>query len=241
MRNVAMWLLLLVPSLGFGQEQTCIPCLQFDSLNTAIRDNRISKPAAATAFIRTLSEVAAYYKSHQPESPGVPHFPLKGYGPKAIGDGGKDWYITKGYDYFDGNRHKAHPALDIFIRDRNQDQLEDPSNKPVQVVSVTDGIVVAAAQSWDSTSLLRGGVYLYVYAPKENRLYYYAHNQVLLVSVGELVRAGQPLATVGRSGLNAFKKRSPTHLHLMVLAITPKGIPKPVNVHAELDRALRTN
>jgi hypothetical protein len=50
------------------------------------------------------------------------------------------------------------------------------------------------------------------------------HNKPLLMDL---------LATVGRSGLNAAKRRSPTHLHLTVLEMK-NGRPLPLNVYRDL-------
>jgi len=41
----------------------------------------------------------------------------------------------------------------------------------------------------------------------------------VLVRPGDVVTAGQPIATVGRSGRNAVAPRSPTHLHVMFLSV----------------------
>jgi hypothetical protein len=70
------------------------------------------------------------------------------------------------------------------------------------------------------------GYYIWIYAPEENALFYYAHNNEVLVNVGQIVNAGDTIATVGRTGLNAFKKRSPTHLHFMKLVLDKEFYPK---------------
>jgi hypothetical protein len=43
------------------------------------------------------------------------------------------------------------------------------------------------------------------------------------------------IATVGRSGRNASARRSPTHLHVMFLAIED-GYPKPRDIYQDLLR-----
>jgi len=50
------------------------------------------------------------------------------------------------------------------------------------------------------------------------------------------VQAGETLGRLGRTGLNAYKKRSPTHLHLMVLSYR-QGEMVPYNPWSELVRA----
>ena len=83
---------------------------------------------------------------------------------------------------------------------------------------------------------MRGGRYLWIYDPGNDLLIYYAHNQRLLVAVGTVVKAGDAIATVGRSGYNAAKQRSPTHLHLTALKIAD-GRMMPVDLYQELKKA----
>ena len=106
----------------------------------------------------------------------------------------------------------------------------------VSVLSMTGGIVVALEKGWQQGSELRGGNYLWVYDPGSDLLVYYAHNDKLFVDLGTMVKPGDLLATVGRSGLNASKRRSPTHLHFSVLRLK-NGQPVPVPVYGELQRA----
>lgn len=192
---------------------------QFDALLVKVRDNAIDTPSAQAELARLLPLVARLYhgvagKGYQP-SAWV--FPLAGYGPKAVpGRRGKG-FVVKGYDFFTGNRHGGHPAYDIFIYDRNRDELDDRTQKPVTVLSMTGGVVVSTETVWEPGSLLRGGKYVWIYDPANDLLVYYAHNREILVRSGDLVRPGEKLAFVGRSGLNAAKRRSPTHLHMMVL------------------------
>jgi len=86
---------------------------------------------------------------------------------------------------------------------------------------------------WQQGSVLRGGKYIWVYDPGNELLLYYAHNGNLAVRLGDIVKPGDLLGVVGRSGLNAAKRRSPTHLHLTVLAIKD-GRPSPLNVYQDL-------
>jgi hypothetical protein len=213
-------------------------CSRFNELNTRIRDGKIGRVAARDELKRLLAEIReAHYREGGNDHSGEPWvFPLAGYDSRAIGDGRNRGYIGRGYDYFSGNRHAGHPAFDIFIRDRNQDSLDDRSNKPVKVLSLTNGIVVALEQEWQSGSELRGGRYLWVYDPANQLLVYYAHNSELFVQLGEIVKPGDLLASVGRSGYNAAKRRSPSHLHLSVMRIED-GRPIPLNVFRELARA----
>lgn len=210
-------------------------CNAYNELNSSIRDGRISKTTAKLELERSLKKVSSEYYKHGgqdfAESEWV--FPLVGYGARAIGGGRNHGFLPKGYDFFSGNRHGGHPALDIFIVDRNQDSLDDRTGRPVKVLSMTGGVVVAIEKEWDDSSNLRGGKYIWIYDPGNNLLSYYAHNNDLMVDLGDLVTPGLPLATVGRSGLNAAKRRSPTHLHLSVLKPV-NGHPIPLNIYNAL-------
>lgn len=166
------------------------------------------------------------------EEPGL-FFPLMGYGPNAIGGRNGNGYRIEGYDFFDGNRHKGHPGHDIFIRDRNQDGLDDTTGKPVLVIAASSGITVSIHLGWAPSSPVRGGNYVWVYDPLTGRYFYYAHLSDVLVGVGQIISKGEPLGTVGRTGVNAYKKRSPTHLHFTVHE-SRDGYPRPVNPYAEL-------
>jgi murein DD-endopeptidase MepM/ murein hydrolase activator NlpD len=213
------------------------PCVAYNELNNRIRDGRIGKVAARKEFAAQLAEIRAeYYRRGGVDySPTKWLFPLAGYSAGAIGAGRGHGFTGRGYDFFSGNRHGGHPAYDIFIRDRNRDCRDDRSGAPVKVLSMTGGIVVALEKSWQSGSKLRGGRYVWVFDPANNLLVYYAHNEELYVEVGTLVKPGDLLATVGRSGFNAAKKRSPTHLHFSVLTLDG-GQPAPEQVYRRLTR-----
>jgi len=212
---------------------------EFDSVNTLVRDNKISKAQALEQLQRILPALQAAYKRLRPGETKREYlvFPVAGYTSKAIGGTHGEGYISNGYDYFDGNRHGGHPAQDIFIIDKNRDCKDDRNGKLVNVRSVTDGIAVASEKEWDNASPLRGGKYIWIYAPDENVLFYYAHNHEVFVNPGQMVNAGDTIATVGRTGLNAFKQKSPTHLHFMELTLGEDFYPKPVNPYQTLLKA----
>ncbi len=161
-------------------------------------------------------------------------FPIAGYTHKSIGGINGNGYIGRGYDYFAGNKHTAHPAQDIFVNDADQNILDDITNAPISVLSMTGGVVVATYTNWDSLSILRGGNYIYVYDPSANQLIYYAHNAELFVKTGDVVKPGEKIANIGRSGLSAFKKRSPTHLHIMGLLLGSNFMPQAFNLFKNL-------
>jgi murein DD-endopeptidase MepM/ murein hydrolase activator NlpD len=215
-------------------------CASFDSVNTLVRDRKIAQQAALQLLQKIMPQISAeYFRQRRKDVPSSPMvFPLKGYTPNAIGGVKGNGYVSKGYSYFDGNKHAGHPAHDIFISDKNQDCMDDKTNKYVPVFSVSDGVVVSAVNTWDTASDLRGGKYIWIYDPVSNSLFYYAHNNRLLVAIGQVVKAGDTIAEVGRSGFNAYKKRSPTHLHFTQLVFDSDYYPRAVNPYAWLMKGL---
>jgi murein DD-endopeptidase MepM/ murein hydrolase activator NlpD len=166
-------------------------------------------------------------------------FPLRGYSQNAIGGKNGSGYITKDYDFFDGNKHGGHPAHDIFIYDKNQDCNDDRTGDPVDVLSMTSGIVVAMSNEWDPQSDLRGGKFVMIYEPANDALYYYAHNNKVYVELGDLIMPCMKIAEVGRSGLNAYKKKSPTHLHISRFIVNEGNI-IPDDLYKDLLKSITT-
>lgn len=167
-------------------------------------------------------------------------FPIRGYGPSAIGGTHGEGYRGNGFDLFDHRVRGSHPAQDIFVRDTNQDGIDDRTKKPIEVLAMTSGVVLAIETGWKPGSDYRGGNWIWVYDPAMHGLFYYAHNNVIDVTPGQWVQAGQKLATMGRTGFNAYKTRSPTHLHLMYLHLLPSGLPVPRNPYSWLLTAKRS-
>ncbi len=207
----------------FAQENAC---LKFNELYIQIRDGQVSRQDAIEKINILIPEITQYFHDNGGKDLTNAEwvFPLRGYGPDAIGGRNGSGYIIQGYDFFDGNKHGGHPAHDIFIRDRNQDCLDDNTNEPVDVLSMSEGVVVAAEKDWDVNSDLRGGKFILIYNPYSNAFFYYAHNNVVNVSPGDLVKPGDKISEVGRTGLNAYKKRSPTHLHISFFLVNDGNI-----------------
>jgi murein DD-endopeptidase MepM/ murein hydrolase activator NlpD len=206
-------------------------CIRFDQFNTAVRDLKIKKAEAKTQFQKLISELKANSTQIQDNADWL--FPLQGYNYKAIGGYKGNGYSDKGYSYFDGNKHAAHPAHDIFISDRNQDCIDDKTRQHVNILAVADGMVIACCNEWNEASDLRGGRYIWIYHPKQNLLTYYAHNRELFVSPGDVVKKGDKIAEMGRTGFNAFKKRSPTHLHFSSYQLV-NNLPVAYNCYTQL-------
>jgi len=211
-------------------------CVDFKALNDKIRDQLIPKEDALAQVQKMLPKLKTYFYANGgqdfPKSNWV--FPVQGYNLKAIGGTNGSGYVATGYDYFDGNKHGGHPAHDIFIFDKNQDCIDDITKKPVNVHSMAGGIVIATETVWYTASNLRGGKYIWIYDPFSNSLFYYAHNSKIMVQPCDIVKAGDTIAIVGRTGLNAFKKRSPTHLHIMQLKLDKDNYPRPIDCYKDL-------
>jgi murein DD-endopeptidase MepM/ murein hydrolase activator NlpD len=218
------------------------PCAVFDALYTRIRDQQIDRASALAQVGALLPRIRDdyYARGGVDTPPDAERFPLEGYGPESIGGRNGSGYRSAGYDWFLGRNSAGHPGHDLFVHDRNQDSLDDATGKPVDVLSMAAGVVVAYAPDWNPASGLRGGRYVYVYSPAQRGIFYYAHNASILVKPGDLVAAGQAIATVGRTGRNAALPRSPTHLHVMFLAVGDDGYPRPRDIYGELTRAARS-
>jgi murein DD-endopeptidase MepM/ murein hydrolase activator NlpD len=210
------------------------PALEWHFLYIKIRDRIITREEALNK-LRGLEALLKdfYLKNWDRKLDDRLCFPLKGYSFHFIGGKGGSGYQAQGYDFFDGNDHRGHPGHDIFIRDKNQDGLNDVTGKPVEVISASSGIVASVNLNWKPSSPLRGGNYIWIYEPIKSRYYYYAHLDQIFVRVGQIVSKGDSLGTVGRTGVNAYPKRSPTHLHF-VLHQSVDGYPKPVNPYIDL-------
>ena len=234
MRNFFIATILFFFTLPIYAQDAKAICIKINELNTAILNGFIKKQDAATQFKGLIAQLAAAMP--------VDHnttwlFPLQGYNYKAIGGTNGNGYSDKGYHFLDGNKHLAHPAHDIFIKDKNQDGLDDHTNQPVNVLAINNGIVVACTNEWDNASSLRGGRYIWIYHRSLGIITYYAHNREIFVKPGDLVKQGQKIAEVGRTGYNAYKKRSPTHLHFSAYNLVD-GLPVPFNPYQQLTKAI---
>ncbi len=214
------------------------PAVEWDRLYIRIRDGQISK-REAQAQLSQLEELLKGPLNTNGEEADTDRlvFPVEGYGPKHIGGKKGSGYQSKGYDFFDGNRHRGHPSHDIFIRDKDRDGLDDSTKKPVHVLSASSGLVVSSFENWQPSSSIRGGNYILIYEPRRKRYYYYAHLEKVFARIGQRLSRRERIGTVGRTGTNAYPARSPTHLHFTVYH-SINGNPIPVNPYFELTHAL---
>ena len=225
-----------------GSLQTQVdPAQEWHLLYLKIRDGLVSKQEAQFRFRSLDGTLRQFYPGAPDEEGGKALcFPLEGYGPSAIGGKAGSGYKIRGYDFFDGDRHRGHPGHDVFIRDKNRDCLDDATGRPVNVVSAASGVVVSVNTGWEMSSPIRGGNCIWTYEPGRSRYYYYAHLDEIYVSIGQRINRGERIGTVGRTGKNAHPERSPTHLHLAVLE-SIDGSPRPIDPYNQLTQGvLRT-
>ena len=122
MKNVLIIIILFNSFKSFSSPKTLDSlCFVFNELNTKIRDGGIEKTIAITQFKNTLSKIKNLLEqaSNNISCKEEDYFPLENYSPANIGGKLGNGFVSKGYDYFKGNNHKAHPAQDIFIYDTN--------------------------------------------------------------------------------------------------------------------------
>ena len=224
-------LFLLINIYANGQDDVRSICIKINGLNTRVLNGSIKRTEAAKEFKQLIGEIKGIMPINDTWI-----FPLQGYKTSAIGGINGNGYSDEGYNYLDGNKHTAHPAHDIFINDKNQDALDDKTGKPVSVLAVDDGVIIACNNEWEPTSAMRGGKFIWVYHIPTGTISYYAHNQAIFVQPGDAVKRGQKIAEVGRTGFSAYKKRSPTHLHFSAFKLKD-GFPVPYNPYQKLKQS----
>lgn len=217
-------------------EALSVLCKKYLTLNNKIRDGKIESSFALQEIRNQIPKIKAAYFNAGGKiwKKNTWIFPVQYYNATSIGGSNGSGYISNGYNFFAGNKHGGHPAHDIFIQDRNQDSKDEKTNKYVNVLSFSGGVVVATETIWNIDSKLRGGKYIWIFDPSSNSLFYYAHCNNVLVICGQIITPGQIIATVGRTGLNAYKQRSPTHLHFSRLEFDRNYCPIPVDTYNDL-------
>lgn len=209
----------------------------YKQLLVDIRENKLMPEEARGQFQDMMFVLKRAFPNARYDSASVEIvFPLRGFDYRAVGGKGTG-YRPKGYDLFDNTKKGSHPAHDIFMKDKDQDCKDDRLNEYIDVLTVSDGLVIATENDWQQGSEYRGGNYIWIYDYTTGGLWYYAHQREIYVKTGQYVRAGQRIAQVGRTGYNAAMPRSDTHLHLTYLRIDEDGNPFPVNTYGWLKNA----
>lgn len=211
------------------------PAQSWTPLMTKVRNFELEKSEAISQMNSFINELKSFLASKDVASISEEQwvFPVRGYTASSIGGRGGNGYVVSNFDFFDLNTG-GHPAHDIFINDSNQDNLDDATGMPVEILSMTGGIVVETRKNWTPEMTdIKGGNIVYVYDAYSNGLFYYAHLDVVNVNVGDIVYPATVLGTMGRTGKNAYPSRSPTHLHIMYVK-SYDGDLRPVNLYSSL-------
>lgn len=207
-------LILLLLIGGLSTPAQAEVCDDWNRLFLQIRDFQITAAQAQAAFAPLHQRLQETY-GNAGVGGAERFYPVHGYD-TSWGVEGKA-YRPRGFKFFSGNPGGIHPSLDLFILDKDQDSLDDRSKGPVPIIAYSSGVVVGINTAWEFPSPVRGGKYVWIFDPTTNHYSYYAHLAQVQVQLGQIVAAGEQIGLLGRTGLNAYKKRSPTHLHLMVL------------------------
>jgi len=204
---------------------------RFKTMLVNVREQKVSPYEAENEFVEIFKGIReSYPNALKEDEASLLAFPLTKSNVDAVGGKGSGYFV-KNFNLFDFNVNGSHPAHDIFIFDPNQDCKDDRKDDYVDIVSVGNGIVMAIEKDWTDSSAFRGGNYVWVYDFERGGLWYYAHHRKVVVDVGQIVKAGDKLGEVGRTGFNARNKRSDTHLHLMYLKINQDFLPEPMDYY----------
>jgi peptidoglycan LD-endopeptidase LytH len=204
---------------------------RFKAMLVDIRNQNITPATAEAEFVQVMKDLRDMYPNAIDSSEIEPLvFPLVASHISAVGGAGRGFYARK-FNLFDHSVRGSHPAHDIFIYDPDQDCKDNRKKDYVDIVSVGHGLVLATEKNWSDTSAYRGGNYVWVYDFERGGLWYYAHHRKVVVEPGQILKAGDKIGEVGRTGANAFNKRSDTHLHLMYLQLDANLLPKPINYY----------
>ena len=151
-------------------------CYKWDRLDKQIVNLTIDKEDAIELMEKYEKEVVKYFIDNNGMYVNRDEwvFPLKNFTSVIHRENGNDYRLST-YDYFQGTNTKGHPAHDIFILDSDKDLLDDSTGKPVDIVSMSSGVVVAVDTTWKPGSKLRGGKYVKIFDVTNMKIFYYSH------------------------------------------------------------------
>lgn len=207
------------------------------SIERGIKDGRFSREESESFMQFLRPELDKYYLKNGFETAAYrPVFPVRD---RILADAYRKGYFARCYDFYTSTNCYDHPAVDIFIEDINRDCVDDRYKRPAEVLSVSPGIVLTIVNDWERPSPQRGGNIVWVYDPVTKGVFYYAHLKTVKACTGDIVKPGDVLGTVGRTGSLASEKRSQTHLHIMYVKYEKDGSMKPKNISDLLVKSRR--
>ena len=161
-----LFLVLLISPQLLSAQSKFVPdiCQKWNALDHQIVNQTIDVDDAIELIIEYEQQIKNYFIQNKGTAINKTDwvFPLNNATSFYFRDYGNDYKVT-GYDYFQGSNSKGHPAHDIMILDKNKDLVDDSTLKPVEVISMSSGVVVATDTTWAIGSLLRGGKYVKVF------------------------------------------------------------------------------
>lgn len=229
-------LLLLLLNISAAISQTDNnPISRWDKTDKLIWDNKIDIDAAVDSIAVYVPLAVQYCKTvDMPFTDRIDWvFPMQLYTKTSYRSGGKD-YTDENFDYFQGGNSHGHPAHDIFILDSDSNIIEDATGKKVDAVAMVSGVIINIKNDWIPSDMGRGGNFVKLFDPVSEAIFYYSHLDTVTVSPGQIVRAGEKIGVVGRTGRKAF--RGKTHIHIAYYKIE-NGYPKPVDILQDLYNA----
>ncbi len=208
------------------------PILRWDKIDRLIWINNIEIKAAADSIAVFVPLAVQYCKTV--DMPFTERkdwvFPMSGYTKTSYRSDGKDYKDEK-FDYFQGGNSHGHPAHDIFILDSDSNIIEDATGNKVDASAMVSGVIINIKNDWIPSDMGRGGNFVKLFDPVSEAIFYYSHLDSVSVSPGQIVRAGEKIGVVGRTGRKAF--RGKTHIHIAYYKIV-NGYPKPVDILQDL-------
>jgi len=226
-------LLLTLQLYSFSQDQSIFQ--RWDKTDQLIRERKIDKEDAVDSIAIYVPIALNEFKS---KGLGVTKradwfFPMSGWTSVTYRSGGKD-YKDEPFDYFQGGEFKGHPAHDIFIMDKDSNGVEDSTGEKVFASAMVTGVVISKYSGWFKGDYFRSGNYVKLFDPESRGMFYYSHLDSVFVDVGQVVKAGEPIGFVGRTGRKAIKGK--THVHIAYYKIE-EGYPLPVDIIKDLYKA----
>jgi murein DD-endopeptidase MepM/ murein hydrolase activator NlpD len=198
---------------NYVQEPQAEACRQWEELEQKVWDGKADRKEAHAKFKELWPRVTIDDLPSPKEGLWQWVFPMPGYG-------ADDWsgqsYSPEEFKFADGPAAVGHPAINIYAHDRGRKGWDDRNAKPMVIVSATDGVVVSARKFWTEADPNPLGVYVCVLSQEEKRFFYYAHLSKLKVGLGQLVKKGQVLGWLGRTGTDVLKKNLGTHLRFEI-------------------------